>query len=196
MPSEITELLGKLRDGDAEAKSRLASLVYDELHRIADAYIRREAANPSFQPTMLVHDAFLQLVNQADRNWENRSHFFAVAAQAMRRILVDYARSRKAAKRGGAQPKVEIDENFMGDAQDYERVLVIDEALSRLARRDERLARVVELRFFAGMTEEETGGVLGISSRQVKRDWAIAKAWLRGDLSGKQTDDAGPVATR
>jgi RNA polymerase sigma factor (TIGR02999 family) len=195
MPGEITQLLAELQAGDPHAESRLASLVYDELHRMADRCVRREAANPSFQATMLVHDAFLQLVNQEDRNWQNRSHFFAVAAQLMRRILVDYARTRKAAKRGGRQPRVALDENIVITDDNCEQVLAIDQALTRLAQRDSRLARVVELRFFAGMTEEEIAGILGISTRQVKRDWSVAKAWLHGELSGNDSDDGGPVAT-
>ncbi|HWY02450.1 MAG TPA: ECF-type sigma factor, partial [Candidatus Acidoferrum sp.] len=132
MPGEITQLLAELQAGDPHAESRLASLVYDELHRMADRCVRREAPNPSFQATMLVHDAFLQLVNQEDRNWQNRSHFFAVAAQLMRRILVDYARTRKAAKRGGRQPRVALDENIVVTDDNCEQVLAIDQALTRL----------------------------------------------------------------
>jgi RNA polymerase sigma-70 factor (ECF subfamily) len=196
MKGEITQLLADLRCGDHQAESRLASLVYDELHRIATRYMHGEKPNQSLQASMLVHDAFLQMVGQEERNWQNRSHFFAVAAQLMRRILIDYARSRNAQKRGGYHARVELDENLVVSDQNCAKWLVIDQALNRLAERDLRLSRVVELRFFAGMTEQEVAEVLGISVRQVKRDWSVAKGWLHGELSGTKDDnDSGPLAT-
>lgn len=193
-PGEITELLAEVRDGKPAAQSRLAELVYDELHRIASCYMRRERPDHSLQATVLVDDAYLHLVNQEERSWENRSHFFAVAAQIMRRILIDHARSRKAAKRGGGLAEIHLDDALVIAEDKFEELIAVDLALSRLAEWDARLARIVEMRFFAGLTEEEIAEALGISPRTVKRDWKVAKAWLHGELSGIATDDLDPVA--
>jgi RNA polymerase sigma-70 factor, ECF subfamily len=193
-PGEITELLAEVRDGKTAAKSRLAVLVYDELHRIASCYMRRERPDHSLQATLLVDDAYLNLVNQEDRNWQNRSHFFAVAAQLMRRILIDHARNRNAAKRGGGRPEVQLDDALVIAEDKFEELLAVDQALTHLAEVDPRLAQIVEMRFFAGLTEDEIAEALGISLRTVKRDWQVAKAWLHGELSGIPTDDLGPVA--
>ena len=193
-PGEITELLGEVRDGKTDAQSRLASLVYDELHRIAACYMRRERPDHSLQATVLVNDAYLNLVNQEERNWQNRSHFFALAAQMMRRILIDHARNRKAAKRGGGLPEIQLDEALVIAEDKMEEVIAVDLALTHLAEWDPRLARIVEMRFFAGLTAEETAEALGISPRTVKRDWKVAKAWLHGELSGIAADDLRPMA--
>jgi RNA polymerase sigma factor (TIGR02999 family) len=199
MEANITRLLIEAQGGDKDAQSRLALLVYEELHRIAARCMRGERPENSMQTTMLAHEAFIKLVGEGDRSWQNRSHFFAVSAQAMRRLLVDHARSRRAEKRGGVAVKVEWNETMVVSTQNYENWLAVDEALNRLSDRDPRLSRIVELRFFAGLTEEEIGEVLGISARQVKRDWRVAKAWLRGQFSsvppGAKANDNGAVGT-
>jgi RNA polymerase sigma factor (TIGR02999 family) len=188
MAGEITQLLAEIRNGDRGAESRLAPLVYDELHRIASRYMHQERPDHTLQSTILVHEAYLQLVKQEDRNWQNRSHFFAIAAQLMRRVLVDHARSRNAAKRGGRQVKLQLEDVLVFSDAKCEELIVIDQALTRLAELDARQSRIVELRFFTGLTEEEIGEVLGISSRTVKREWLVAKAWLHGELSSIKTD--------
>jgi RNA polymerase sigma-70 factor (ECF subfamily) len=190
MPGEVTQLLAEIRNGNKNAEARLASLVYERLHQMAAAYMSRERPGHTLQTTILVDEAYLQLVNRADRDWQNRSHFFAVAAQLMRRILIDYARTRNAAKRGGGRTKLTLDDIVVFSNDRCDELIDVDEALSRLAARDPRLGRVVELKFFAGMTDEEIGEVLGKSARQIKRDWSVAKAWLHGELaSGKSDDD-------
>jgi len=183
MPGEITQLLADAQGGDKKAESRLASLVYDELHRIAGNYMHREKESQTLQATVLVHDAFLRLVEEEDRSWQNRSQFFATAAVLMRRLLIDHARRRNAAKRGGPVQMVPLDEAIPISDQHCEELVALDEALTRLAQRDPRLSRIVELRFFAGLTEEEIGEALGISTRTVKRDWRVARVWLHGELS-------------
>jgi RNA polymerase sigma-70 factor, ECF subfamily len=187
--SEITQLLGEIRGGNVEARSQLALAVYDELHRLAAYYMHGERANHSLQATLLVDEAFMRLVAQSDRNWQNRSHFFAAAAQTMRRILIDYARRRRAERRGGAQARVPLDDLVAFSSDNCEMWIAVDQALNRLAERDPRLAKVVELRFFAGLTEEEIGEALAISARTVKREWKVAKAWLHAELSSIQPDD-------
>jgi len=184
MPGEITQLLAELRNGDSAAESRLAALVYDDLYRIARRYMRRERPEHTLQATVLVHDAYLRLVNQEDQNWENRSHFFAVAARLMRQILIDHARMHKAQKRGGPQARLPLDEIVIVSHDRLDQILAVDEALTRLGARDARLARIVEMRFFGGLTEEEIAEAIGISPRTVKRDWQVAKAWLHADLGG------------
>lgn len=193
-PGEITELLAQVRDGNSAAQSHLATLVYDELHRIASRYMRMERPDHSLQATALVDDVYVHLVKREDRSWQNRSHFFAVAAQIMRRILIDHARSRNATKRGGGRVVVNLDDVVVISDQKCEELMAVDEALSHLAEWDPRLSRIVEMRFFAGLTEEEIAEVLGISPRTVKRNWRVAKAWLHGELSGTTRDDRSPVA--
>jgi RNA polymerase sigma factor (TIGR02999 family) len=188
MDSEITFLLGEVRRGNQAAQSRLASLVYDELHRLAVYYMRREWSGHTLQPTALAHEAFIKLVNEDDRTWQNRAHFFAVSAKIMRRLLIDHARRRRAGKRGGGAKRVEWDGSVGISDQNYEQWLAVDEALNRLAERDPRLSEVVELKFFAGLTEEEIGEALGISTTTVKRDWKLAKAWLGGELSSRKSE--------
>lgn len=181
---DITGLLGELRAGKKEAESRLVAAVYPELRRIAGRYLRGERPGHTLQATALVNEAYLQLVGQMDKDWQNRSHFFAVAAQLMRRILVDYARQRKAVKREGGRHRVELTDALAISEDRLDEVLLIDAALTRLAEWDPRQCRVVELRFFSGLTEDEVADVLGIAPRTVKRDWNVAKAWLHGELNG------------
>jgi RNA polymerase sigma-70 factor, ECF subfamily len=182
---EVTRLLGRLRVGDKAAESRLLELVYPELRRIAARYFRSEQRGHTLQPTALVNEAYLRLTGQMDKDWHNRSHFYAVAAQLMRRILVDYARRKKAAKREDGRQKVELTDTLAINQGKLDEIISIDSALRRLAEFDERSSKVVELRFFGGLTEDEVADVLQIASRTVKRDWNVAKAWLHGELSSE-----------
>src|SRR5580692_6513584 len=182
-PGEVTRLLLELKQGNKEAEGNLIPLVYNELRRIAAIHLRREAPNHSLQPTALVHEAYLRLIGLKEIDWQSRSHFFAVSATVMRRILVDHARAGNARKRGNGWDAVSLNEAILPSPQRAPEILALDEALNRLASLDERQSKIVELRFFAGMNEEEAGNVLGISARTVKRDWRIAKAWLFKELS-------------
>lgn len=175
---EITRLLHDFSGGSRNAFDELVPIVYEELHRLARQYIRHESADATICATELVHEAYMKLVDQQRTRWKDRAHFYAIAAQAMRRILIDQARSRKAGKRGGGQPVLQLD--ACGDIAivHAEELIVLDEALSRLAAIDPRQSRVVECRYFAGLTIEETAEVLGISPTTVKQDWSLAKAWL------------------
>jgi len=179
---DVGELLDLIAKGDKDAAQALIPLLYDELHLIASRLMRREAANHTLQPTALVNEAYMRLVQPRGEGWKDRTHFFAVAAIVMRQILVDHARARKADKRGGIPP---LPLEFFDPAvtlQDPDRVLAIDAALSRLETLDRRQCRIVELRVFAGMTVEETAEALKISTRTVKREWQLARAWLYGEL--------------
>lgn len=181
---EVTLLLAELKLGNKDALNRLMPLVYQELRRLAGHYLRAERIGHTLQPTALVHEAYLRLAGQDRADWQNRAQFMAVAAQLMRRILVDYARGRAAGKRAGNALRVDVEGLELGTgAQQFEEVLAVDEALERLGELDPQQARVVELRYFAGLTVEETAEALGISERTVKRDWAMAAAWLRSQLS-------------
>jgi RNA polymerase sigma factor (TIGR02999 family) len=182
-PGEVTLLLNELKLGNKDALGRLIPLVYRELRRLADHYLRAERVGHTIQPTALVHEVYLRLVAQDHPDWKNRAHFLAVAAQAMRRVLVDYARARQTAKRAGNIVRVDVDGLEPGDELPIDEILVVDEALDRLAQLDPQQTRIVELRYFAGLTVEETAEAVGISPRTVKRDWAIASAWLRSELS-------------
>ena len=182
-PGEVTQLLRRLREGDPEAEAVLVPLVYAELRRLARYYLSSERGDHTLQPTALVHEAYLRLTKLQQIDWQNRNHFFAVSATLMRRILVDHARSVRASKRGQGWEIVEFDEAILPGPAKSAEILALDGALTRLSVLDERQAKVVELRFFGGMNEEETATVLGISSRTVKRDWRIAKAWLFRELS-------------
>jgi RNA polymerase sigma-70 factor (ECF subfamily) len=177
-PGELTNLLIQVKNGNGDAQSRLIPLVYAELRRIAARYMRGERPGHSLQATALVHEAYLRLAGQKEMSWQNRAHFFGVAANIMRRILVDHARAKQAKKRGGSEQKVSIDEAVLVQPDPPQDFLALDEALDRLAKRDPRQSRIVELRFFGGLSEEETAEVLGISLRTVKRDWKVARAWL------------------
>jgi RNA polymerase sigma-70 factor (ECF subfamily) len=182
---EITRLLGELKAGNKAAESRLLEVVYPELRKIAGRFLRGERAGHTLQPSALVNEAYLQLAGQMDKDWQNRSHFYAVAAHLMRRILVDYARNKKAAKRDGSRHKVELTDTLAITEERLEEILAIDAALNRLAEFDPRRSRVVEMRFFGGLTENEVAEVLQVAPRTIKRDWNAAKAWLHGELNGR-----------
>jgi RNA polymerase sigma factor (TIGR02999 family) len=180
---DITRLLKEMRGGNQEAERALFVLVYDELRAVASRRLRQERAGHTLQPTALVHEAYMQLVGQKEKDWKNRAHFFAVAAQLMRRILIDSARRRKAVKRGGDAVIMGVDGIAVATKYELADLILVDQALTRLADLDERQSRVVEMRFFGGLTDEEIGEVLGISSRTVKRDWNMAKVWLHAELA-------------
>jgi RNA polymerase sigma factor (TIGR02999 family) len=179
---EITQALRAWGSGDAKALDRLTPVVYDELKRIAIGYMRRERPDNSLQPTALVHEAYLKLVDASFAGWQDRAHFFAVAARLMRRILVDAARSREAGKRGGGAIRVQMDESEEGAALDDRQLTRLEDALNALARFDARKADVVELRFFGGLSVEETAEVLKISPQSVMRDWKLARSWLAREM--------------
>lgn len=184
---EVTRLLDAHGSGDPEAIHRLLPYVYDELRGIAHRHLCRERADHTLSATALVHEVYLRLVDQTRMDWNGRSHFYAVAAIAMRRLLVDYARARRAGKRGGGQPIVSLDEAGELAETRADELVLLDEALERLARHDARQARVVECRYFAGLTIEETAHALGVSPTTVKADWAMAKAWLYREMQREQT---------
>ncbi|MBI4601386.1 MAG: sigma-70 family RNA polymerase sigma factor [Planctomycetes bacterium] len=171
-----------MRTGDSEALSKLMPLVYGEIHAIASRYLRSEGSTPTMATTDLVHEAYLRLVDQRRARWQDRAHFFAVAAMAIRRILVDHARARAAAKRGGRKERVALEEDLRVGGEANLDILSLDEALTRLAALDPRKTRVVELRFFGGLSIEETAEALSVSTASVERDWRLAKAWLYGEL--------------
>ncbi len=181
--ADITILLAEVTKGNKEAVSKLVPLVYDEMRQLAGRYMRRERPNHTLQATALVHEAYLKLVEQRS-DWQSRAHFFAVAAQVMRHILIDHARGHVRAKRGGAQKAVTLDEALVFSEDKSAQLLAVDEAMQRLAKLDPRQSKVVELRFFGGLTVEETAEALGISTITVKRDWNLARAWLYGELEG------------
>jgi RNA polymerase sigma factor (TIGR02999 family) len=183
--SDITRLLHALSQGQREALDRLMPLVYDELLRIAHAQLRRERPGHTLSTTAVVHEAYLKLVNLREVDWQHRAHFFAVAARLMRRILIDYARTRKRAKRGGNVRQVPLDEALDVAVDRPERLEELDAALARLEARNERQCRVVECRCFAGLSVEETAAALDVSAATVKRDWAFARAWLNRELSDR-----------
>ena len=184
---DVTVLLASL--SDSEAAERLLPIVYDELHRLAASQLARERAGHTLQPTALVNEAYLKLVDQTRVAWQGREHFLAVAATAMRRILVDHARGRAAAKRGGKWKKVTLASNVaLTDSNSALDLVALDEALKALEEHDERMLRVVELRFFAGLSVEQTARVLGVSERTVKGDWRLARAILRRALSTHEED--------
>ena len=182
----ITDHLLELRSGDGRAMERLFPLVYDQLRGIAHNALRHENTGHTLATTDLVHEAYLRLVDQTRVQWADRRHFFAVASQAMRRILVDYARRHAAAKRGGNLRPMTLDESVMSVDDRADTLVALDDAIGRLEQFDPRLARVVECRFFAGLTEEETAEVLGVTDRTVRRDWVKAKGWLYQELGGEQ----------
>ena len=184
-PHDVTKLLLRWGNGEREAFDALAPLVYDELRRLAGRYLRRERSEHTLQSTALVHEAYLRLVDQRNVRWQNRAQFFGLAAELIRRILVDHARARLAAKRGGTVYKITLDEALDASAPRDLDLVRLDDGMKTLAQMDPQQARVVELRFFAGLTIEETAEVLGISPATVKRDWLVAKAWLRRELSGR-----------
>jgi RNA polymerase sigma factor (TIGR02999 family) len=182
LTGEVTRLLGDMRAGKKEAEDQLLALVYDELRRLAASYLRQERPDHTLQPTALVNEVYLRLVEQAQQNWENRAHFMVVCARIMRNILVDHARKRNAYKRGGGGRPLALDDSIVNAAKQPVDFSALDEALSRLEAFDTRQSRIVELRFFGDMTEEEISHVLGISVRTVKRDWNVARAWLHSEM--------------
>jgi RNA polymerase sigma-70 factor, ECF subfamily len=190
---EVTVLLSALKQGDDAAAARLMPLIYDELRRLAGSYMRRERTDHTLQATALVHEAYLKLVEQRSTDWQSRAHFFGVAAQLMRRILVDHARGHSRQKRGGEHAKVSLDEALVFAEQQADEVLAVDDSLNQLAKMDPRQARVVELRFFGGLSVEETADVLGVSPKTIKREWSVAKAWLTADLKQRHGIDAAPA---
>ena len=190
MREEVTLLLNKLGGGDQNAASQLVPLVYEELRRMASQYLRHERPGHTLQATALVHEAYLKLAGQRDAKWQNRAHFFGVASQLMRRILVDYARAQLRNKRGGKQPRISLDDSLLVSADRTDELLAINEMLARLEAMDLRQGRIVELRYFGGLTIDETAEVLHISSKTVLREWNLAKAWLYGKLKEHHGDDA------
>ncbi|MBI1762344.1 MAG: sigma-70 family RNA polymerase sigma factor [Acidobacteria bacterium] len=188
-PTQVTQLLRDWRNGDQAAFERLLPLVYDELRRLAGHYLRGERRGHTLQSAALVHEAYLQLLGQ-EIDWQGRAHFLGVAAQAMRRVLVDYARSRNYQKRGGQAVHVEIEAAATVALTQAGELVALDDALQGLEKLDPRKSRVVELRYFGGLSVEETAEVLGISVPTVVRDWNTAKAWLRREMSRGASDDA------
>ena len=181
-PRDVTQLLIQLTGGERAVLDELLSLIYGELRSLAANYLRRERPEHTLQPTALVHEAYLRLVDQTQVGWQNRAHFFGVAAQMMRRILVDHARAHNAGKRGHDFQKVTLDENVDQSFERGAELIALDDALQTLAEVDPQKARVVELRYFGGLSVEETAEVLGVSPVTVKRHWRMAKAWLYGQM--------------
>ena len=192
---EITRLLAGWREGDRGALDNLFPLIRTELYRLARRHLGRENKNHAMQPSSLVQEAFLRLLPGAGAKWQNRAHFFAVASQVMRHVLVDYARERRRAKRGGAAVHIPVDAAVVLSPEQVEHIVALDLALQRLAKSDERKSRVFEMRFFGGLSVEEAAEVLGVAPNTVIRDWNFARAWLRRELSGAGTTDCGPMAT-
>jgi len=182
-PGRVTELLLELSGGNRAVVDELVPFLYRELKRIAGAQLRQERSGHTLQATALVHEAYLKLVDQRQVNWQNRAHFFGVAAQVMRRILLDYAKGRARGKRGGGAEQTSLDEGLLVSYDRAFELVQIDEALQRLEAFDQRQAKVVEMRFFGGLSVEETAEALGVSEPTVKREWAMAKAWLHRELS-------------
>ena len=182
---QATRFLIDWSNGDRDTAAGLMPLVYDELRRLARGYLQRERADHTLQATGLVHEAYLRLVDQTTTTWQNRAHFFGVAAHSMRQILVDHARRHGTAKRGGAQTKVEFDEALAPSASRSLDVIALDDALHELAALNPQHSRIVELRFFGGMTIEEVAEVLDVSPRTVQREWRVARAWLRHQIFGE-----------
>ncbi len=191
--SEITVLLQSLDQGDPRASEQLLPLVYDELRMLASARMRRDSAGHTLQPTALVHEAWLRLVSQGDRNWNNRTHFFRAAAQAMRHILVDISRKKASLKRGNRAERVDIDMFPVAESTADDRILLVNEALARLEIEDPESARLVTLKFFGGFTNQETAEILGLGERTVERQWAYAKASLYQIIEEARAPGPGPA---
>ena len=184
--NDITQLLIELTDGKQDVVNEILPLIYGELRKLAGSYLRKERGSHTLQPTALVHEAYMKLVDQTQVKWQNRAHFFGVAAQVMRRILLDYARKHKAEKRGGAEENVALDDNMIIiQGEKSAELLALDEALENLAKMDEMKAKIVELRYFGGLSVEETAEVLNVAPITVKRHWRMAKAWLYGQLANE-----------
>jgi RNA polymerase sigma-70 factor, ECF subfamily len=183
---QITVLLLDWSKGDESALEQLMPLVYEELRRMARNYMRKQPSGHTFQTTELIHEAYLKIAASKEKQWQNRAHFFGVAAKAMRHILVDYARSKSRGKRGGWQERITFVEDAAVSNNRSERIVALDDALNQLAALDERKVRVVEMKFFGGLTVEEIAGVLKISPETVKRDWGFAKTWLLRELANAE----------
>jgi RNA polymerase sigma factor (TIGR02999 family) len=179
---DITQILSRLKSGDAEAEDVLIPCIYPELRRRAALCLRNERPNHTLQPTALVNEVYMRLLGPRKVDWQSRSHFFAVASRVMRRILVDHAREHRSEKRGGGAPILELTDIGALTDEQFDLVLAVHEALLRLSALDERQAQIVEMKFFGGLTEAEIALVLGVSDRTVKRDWAMARAWLHSEL--------------
>lgn len=188
-PQEVTQMLVDWRNGDKQALDRLMPLVYGELRRIASRYMRRERESHTLQTTALVNEAYLRLVGKNNVDWQNRAHFFAVAAQVMRHLLIDHARARERVRRGADPQQISLDEGALVSEQKGEELLALDEALTKLAEIDERKVKIVELRYFGGLSAEETAEALGVSEITVKREWLKAKAWLYRELTQGTGDE-------
>jgi RNA polymerase sigma factor (TIGR02999 family) len=188
-PHEVTRLLVAWGNGDEVARDELMSVVYQELHRLAHNYMKRESPGHTLQTSALVNEAYLRLVDQRDVQWQNRAQFFGLAAQMMRRILVDYARSRRYAKRGGGNRALSLEEALIVSDERNAEVVSVHEALEQLAEFDLRKSQIVELRFFGGLSIEETAEVLAVSPVTIMRDWTLAKAWLRREISSDASED-------
>jgi RNA polymerase sigma-70 factor, ECF subfamily len=180
--ADFTNILIRASQGDDSAVNQLLPLVYDELRALAESYLQRERPSITLQATALVHEAYLRLVNQDEAQWQGRAHFFAVAAQAIRRILVDHARAHRSRKRGGDWQRVQLEDDLAASPERELDLLALDGALEKLARLDQRQARIIELRFFGGLSLREVAEVLGVSPRTVDGDWSMARAWLRQEL--------------
>jgi len=183
---DVTEILQDW-NGSNDALARLMPFVYDELRRLAASYLRRERSDHTLQPTALVHEAYMRLVDQSRVQWQNRAHFYSIAAQMMRRILIDHARAHASDKRGGHERRLSLDEAAILPQERAADLIALDDALKQLAATDERKSRVVELRFFGGLSVKETAEVLGVHPATVERDWTVAKAWLYRELSAGNT---------
>jgi RNA polymerase sigma-70 factor, ECF subfamily len=192
--ADVTTLLNRLASGDPDAAGQLIPLIYDELRRLAFRRLRHQRPGHTLEATALVHEAYLKLADRPNAKWQNRAHFFAVASRAMRQILVDYARSQHRIRRGGRRQKVSLDKVLLVAPDRTEELLCIHELLSRLEELDPRQGRIVELRYFAGLTTDETAEVLGISPKTVQREWNMAKAWLYGELKERAHDGGGMEA--
>ncbi|HEX4321168.1 MAG TPA: sigma-70 family RNA polymerase sigma factor [Acidobacteriaceae bacterium] len=184
--NSITALLQQLSEGNREVEADLIPQIYGELRQLAARYMQHERRNHTLQPTALVHEAYERLIQQPQIPWQSRAHFYATASQLMRHILVDHARAHQAAKRGGMRHQVTLDETVLSAADQSVDVLALHEALERLAEFDARQSRIVELHFFGGLTFEEIALVLRVSERTIKRDWSMARAWLKGELASKR----------
>jgi RNA polymerase sigma factor (TIGR02999 family) len=184
---EVTQILREWSGGDQRAPERLMPFVYDELRRLARAFLARERGGHTLQPTALVHEAYVRLVDQTRVEWQNRAHFYAIASRMMRRVLIDHARAHVADKRGGAAVHLSLEDVQVSVEERAASLVALDEALGRLALVDERKSRVVEMRFFGGMSDEEIAEVLDVTTRTVLRDWKKARLWLYRELSPEQT---------
>lgn len=182
-PPDVTQLLTAWTNGDQAARDQLMSVVYEELHRLARRHMRKESPGHTLQTSALVNEAFLRLVGQRNVHWQNRAHFFGIAAQMMRRILVDHARTRSSAKRGQGERALSLDDGLIVSEERSAEVVAVHEALEQLAKFDARKSQIVELRFFGGLSIDETAEVLGVSPGTVMADWTVAKAWLRREIS-------------